>query len=112
MNVSQPALSGYSLTGADAQALSGASVTSNHAISDVRDSDATLTVSSLARIFYTTGAAGENNHGLYFGFSKPATGGVVITNTFTPPSEATLRIVKQIMGGANKRHVHGGCEWP
>ncbi|MEZ4732231.1 MAG: SdrD B-like domain-containing protein [Caldilineaceae bacterium] len=71
--------SGYELTTGNAEALSGASVTSNDPISDTRDSDATL-VGGIATIYYTTGSAGENNHGLDFGFTKPTAGQVDILN--------------------------------
>lgn len=85
--------SGYSLTTLNAAALSGASVSSNHAISDVLDSDAGL-VSGVATIYYTTGSAGQNNHGLDFGFTQPATGTVQIRNTYTPPG--TIQVTKQV----------------
>ncbi|MCW1967173.1 MAG: hypothetical protein KIH69_003510, partial [Anaerolineae bacterium] len=89
--------SGYSLTVPNAAALSG-STSSNHAISDVIDSDAVL-VASIPTIYYTTGSAGQNNHGLDVGFTKPAAGAVQITNV--PPQEASLRIVKTINNGSS-----------
>jgi uncharacterized repeat protein (TIGR01451 family) len=64
----QLVLQPYAITVANAQAVSG-STTSNDAVLDVRDSDATLT-GGLATINYSTGAAGYNNHGLDFGFSQ------------------------------------------
>ena len=74
--ISVAAPSGYTLTLANAN-----SVFTNHAISDTRDSDAYL-VSGVPSIYYTTGSAGQNNHGLDFGFSKPPpTVGLLITNT-------------------------------
>jgi len=79
VNPAQAALSGMNLTLANAAALSGASVISNHAVNDTIDSDAMLT-SSTAKIFYITGAPGENNHGLDFGFAKPAKAVVAIIN--------------------------------
>ncbi|MEI2728789.1 MAG: SdrD B-like domain-containing protein, partial [Candidatus Nanopelagicales bacterium] len=85
-----------SLTVPNAAALSGATV-SNHAISDTIDSDAVL-VAGVATIYYTTGNAGQNNHGLDFGFTPPANGQVDILN-ITPP--ATLQIVKQVTGGTS-----------
>jgi uncharacterized repeat protein (TIGR01451 family) len=67
----QTALLPYTMTIANAQAVSG-SATSNDAILDVRDSDAS-NVGGLATIYYTTGTAGQNNHGLDFGFyQEPA----------------------------------------
>jgi len=77
---------GYSLTVPNAQALAGAGVSSNHAISDVRDSDAWL-VSNIPTIYYTTGTAGQNNHSLDFGFTKPASGQVDILNIAPPPAQ-------------------------
>ncbi|MFZ4663302.1 MAG: SdrD B-like domain-containing protein, partial [Caldilineaceae bacterium] len=71
---------GYSVTTPNAVALTGASVSSNHAISDTRDSDAVL-VGGVATIYYTTGSSGQNNHGLDFGFTQPASGQVDILNT-------------------------------
>ncbi|MFN8489132.1 MAG: SdrD B-like domain-containing protein [Caldilineaceae bacterium] len=71
--------SGYSLTQANAAALSGASATSNQAISDTIDSDAVL-VGGKATIYYTTGSAGQNNHGLDFGFTQPTSGKAAILN--------------------------------
>jgi uncharacterized repeat protein (TIGR01451 family) len=38
-------------------------------------------VGGLATIYYTTGVAGQNNHGLDFGFTQPVAGAVRITNT-------------------------------
>ncbi len=87
INPAVAALSGLGLTTPNAVALSGASVSSNHPISDTRDSDAVL-VSSQARIVYTTGNAGQNNHGLDFGFSPVVGATVRITNT--PPGGFTL----------------------
>ncbi|MCW1968021.1 MAG: DUF11 domain-containing protein, partial [Anaerolineae bacterium] len=69
--------SGYDLTTTDAEG-----VTSNHAISDVRDSDATA-MAGIPTINYTTGDYGQNNHGLDVGFTRPAAGAVQITNV--PP---------------------------
>ncbi|MEM7128145.1 MAG: SdrD B-like domain-containing protein [Chloroflexota bacterium] len=90
---------GYSLTTPNAQAVSG-STTSNDAILDVRDSDALL-VNSTPTILYQTGNAGQNNHGLDFGFVQPASGQVDIENKApeAPPEPATLRIIKQVSGG-------------
>ena len=70
----------YSLTTPNAAAISGASVSSNHAISDTRDSDAVL-VGGVATIYYTTGRAGQNNHSLDFGFTQPVDGQVDILNS-------------------------------
>ena len=78
--------SGYSVTTPNAQALAGASVSSNHAISDTIDSDALL-VSGAATIYYTSGSAGQNNHGLDFGFTQPVSGQVDILN-IAPPAPA------------------------
>ncbi len=44
-----------------------------------------------------TGAAGQNNHGLDFGFVPPAAVAMTITNT-APPS---LSVVKEIVGGSS-----------
>ncbi|MFN8487364.1 MAG: SdrD B-like domain-containing protein [Caldilineaceae bacterium] len=77
--------SGYSVTTANAVALAGASASSDHAISDTIDSDAVL-VSGKATIYYTTGSAGQNNHGLDFGFTKPATGKADILNIAPSPT--------------------------
>ena len=74
----QPVLADLILTQPDAEAING-SPTSNDAILDTRDSDA-LTYNGLATIVYTTGSAGQNNHGLDFGFVLPAIGEVEITN--------------------------------
>jgi uncharacterized repeat protein (TIGR01451 family) len=60
----QIALRLYTLTVSDAD-----ENTDNDALSDVRDSDATLT-GGLDTIAYTTGAPGENNHGLDFGYVR------------------------------------------
>lgn len=79
INTAQTALSGMNLTLANVAALSGASVISNHAVSDTIDSDAML-AGGLAKIFYVTGAPGENNHSLDFGFAKPAKAAVAIAN--------------------------------
>ncbi len=59
------------LTGANASqpANGNLSATDNHAITDVADSDATLSGAN-AVIAYTTGGPGANNHGLDFGFSS------------------------------------------
>jgi SdrD B-like domain/Domain of unknown function DUF11 len=85
--------SGYSLTQPNTQALAGAGVSSNHAISDTRDSDAVL-VGETATIYYTTGSAGQNNHGLDFGFTQPASGRVGIVNTYTA-APITYALAKQ-----------------
>jgi len=66
--------SGYSLTQANANGVSG-----NTAITDVRDSDAAL-VGITPTIYYTTGSAGQNNHGLDFGFTQPTAAQVDIVN--------------------------------
>ncbi len=85
INPNQSTLSAYMTTAANAGAISG-SPTSNDAILDTRDSDATL-VNGLATINYTTGGAGSSNHGLDFGFSPPAP---TATPTNTPaPATAT-----------------------
>ncbi len=70
INPTQGGLSGLTLTQANTAARNGTSATSNNAISDTIDSDAVL-VNSLATIDYTTGNAGQNNHGLDFGFHAP-----------------------------------------
>ena len=72
--------SGMSVTAANAASLTGATATSNHAISDTIDSDAAL-VGGQATIYYTTGSAGQNNHSLDFGFTQPVSGRVDILNT-------------------------------
>ncbi|MBX3010759.1 MAG: hypothetical protein KF832_04595 [Caldilineaceae bacterium] len=69
----------YSLTAANQAALSGATASSNDPISDTIDSDAVL-IGGKATIFYTTGGAGQNNHGLGFGFAQPVSGQVDILN--------------------------------
>ncbi|CAN5605541.1 hypothetical protein BH10CHL1_BH10CHL1_03290 [soil metagenome] len=71
--------SGYSVTAANAVALTGAGATSNHAISDTIDSDAVL-MGGKAAIYYTTGTGGQNNHGLDFGFTQPVNGQADIVN--------------------------------
>ncbi len=95
INPAQTALSGFGLTTPNAQAISD-SPTSNHAISDTRDSDAYL-VNGTPSIYYTTGTAGQNNHGLDFGFVRPATVPMAITNVAPP----TLEVVKTIVGGSS-----------
>ncbi len=78
----QPTLADLILTQPNAEAING-SPTSNDAILDTRDSDA-LNYNGLATIIYTTGSAGQNNHGLDFGYVlSNATGLVEITNV--PP---------------------------
>lgn len=68
VNTAQAALVGLSLTTANSPA--SGSDTTNNAITDVRDSDATPAVTgSFAVIGYTTGGAGATNHGLDFGFT-------------------------------------------
>ena len=65
----QGALNGAQLTQANANG-----ITNNTAITDVRDSDAILApppgggASNTPTIYYTTGAAGQSNHGLDIGF--------------------------------------------
>ncbi|MBX3015727.1 MAG: hypothetical protein KF832_29680, partial [Caldilineaceae bacterium] len=86
---------GYALTMPNAEALSGASVSSNHAISDTRDSDAVL-IGGLATIYYTTGSAGQNNHGLDFGFTEPVDGLAEILNIAPPPVPGGFSISKAI----------------
>ncbi|HUN22002.1 MAG TPA: SdrD B-like domain-containing protein [Anaerolineales bacterium] len=70
----QPPLSGMKLTTINAPqpANAGASATTNNPITDVADSDANM-LGDTAIISFTTGAAGENNHGLDFGFALPRT---------------------------------------
>ncbi len=71
VDATQAALSGKSLTTPNSAAGgNGVPNTSNDAITDVRDSDATLT-GNVAIISYTTGGAGASNHGLDFGFAVP-----------------------------------------
>ncbi|MEM7130355.1 MAG: hypothetical protein AAF702_28785 [Chloroflexota bacterium] len=70
---------GFALTGANTDAVDGFSYSNNDNISDVRDSDAKL-VGGMPTILYTTGSAGQNNHGLDFGFALPASGQVGILN--------------------------------
>ncbi|MFN8488963.1 MAG: SdrD B-like domain-containing protein [Caldilineaceae bacterium] len=84
--------SGYNLTQANAAALIGGSATSNHTISDTIDSDAAL-VNGKATIFYTTGSAGQNNHGLDFGFTQPVSGQVGIINT----APGVIQVTKQVV---------------
>jgi uncharacterized repeat protein (TIGR01451 family) len=79
VGLTQAALNGFDLTAANADGL-----TTNDAIADVRDSDATA-VNGLARIVYTTGGPGRNNHGLDFGFEQGSIGHVEIVNTPPPP---------------------------
>jgi uncharacterized repeat protein (TIGR01451 family) len=68
VSTTQAALAGLSLTTANSPA--SGSDTTNNAITDVRDSDATPAVTgSFAVIAYTTGGAGATNHGLDFGFT-------------------------------------------
>ena len=50
------------------------------AIGDTIDSDAVL-VGGQATIYYTTGSAGQNNHGLDFGFTQPLSGNAGIVNS-------------------------------
>lgn len=85
---------GYSLTVPNAQAISG-SPSSNDSISDTRDSDAVL-IDNVATILYTTGAFGENNHGLDAGFARPVAGSVNVTNTPPPPPQ--IKVVKYTNG--------------
>ncbi len=61
----QAALNGAQLTQANANGLN-----TNNAVADVRDSDAAL-VGGTPTIYYTTGTAGQNNHGLDIGFVTP-----------------------------------------
>lgn len=87
--------SGYGLTTANADALPGGDVSSNHPISDTRDSDALL-LGGLPTINYTTGEAGQNNHGLDFGFTQPLAAQVDILNIapdITPPSLALSKVL-------------------
>ncbi|HQW34287.1 MAG TPA: SdrD B-like domain-containing protein, partial [Thermoflexales bacterium] len=81
INPAQAALSGYTLTVPNAQAVDNSSPTSNDAILDTRDSDAG-TVGGIPTIYYTTGTAGQNNHGLDFGFVKPVTGAASVQNMY------------------------------
>ena len=69
---SQAQLSGKKLTAPNAPqpANGNASATDNNPITDVADSDATISGAN-AVIAYTTGGPGINNHGLDFGFSPP-----------------------------------------
>ncbi|MEM7128148.1 MAG: SdrD B-like domain-containing protein [Chloroflexota bacterium] len=91
ITVATPA--GYSLTTPNAEAVSG-STTSNDAILDVRDSDALL-VNGTPTILYTSGSAGQNNHGLDFGFAQPASGQVDIENR-VPEDLSSIAIVKML----------------
>lgn len=70
----QASLTGMKLTTANAPqpANAGAAATSNDQILDVADSDGAM-LNDNAMIAFTTGAPGENNHGLDFGFSWPLT---------------------------------------
>jgi uncharacterized repeat protein (TIGR01451 family) len=71
VDVTQGALGGRQLTTPNSVAGgNGVPDTSNNAITDVRDSDATQT-GNFAIIPYTTGSAGATNHGLDFGFATP-----------------------------------------
>jgi len=94
----------YRLTAPNTQALDDASVASNDAIRDTRDSDAAL-VGGVATIYYTTGAAGQNNHGLDFGFTQP-TGGftirkeIVTTDGNEPAVSGTFQIVASCPGNS------------
>ena len=80
INPAQTALSAYSLTVANAQAIGG-STASDDPILDTRDSDAYL-IGGQATIYYNTGSAGQNNHGLDFGFTKAAHAAMTITNSY------------------------------
>ncbi|MCB0045886.1 MAG: discoidin domain-containing protein [Caldilineaceae bacterium] len=73
VNTTQPALSGMTLTQANApQPANGdASASDNDAVTDVADSDAVMS-GTTAVIAYTTGPAGSNNHGLDYGFVSEA----------------------------------------
>jgi protocatechuate 3,4-dioxygenase beta subunit len=77
LTVNPTGLSDYTLTVPNAQG-----AYDHNAFSDIRDSDAYI-VSGLATIYYRTGNAGENNHGLDFGFTKAPAATVLITNTYT-----------------------------
>jgi hypothetical protein len=70
----QAALAGKALTVANSNgnSVAGSGVATNDSITDIRDSDAT-TVGTSAEIAYNTGAAGNNNHSLDFGFTTPPT---------------------------------------
>jgi hypothetical protein len=104
---------GYTLTVPNAQALAGASVSSNDAISDVRDSDAVL-IGNVPTIVYTTGSAGKNNHGLDAGYTQPVSASVNITNTppvVVPASGAVvLRKIVTTTDGSNPPSVSGAFE--
>ncbi|MCB0097568.1 MAG: hypothetical protein KDE46_17680, partial [Caldilineaceae bacterium] len=97
-------VAGYQLTVPNAAALDASNLTSNHAISDTRDSDALL-VNNVPTITYTTGDPGQNNHGLDFGFVQPASGQVDILNiaaAVVPPSiaiEKRLNTMAPILPG-------------
>ncbi|MCE7987251.1 MAG: Cna B-type domain-containing protein [Caldilinea sp. CFX5] len=66
VDMTQNKLEGYTDSPANA-----AGITTNAPITDVHDSDYTLS-GSLATIAYTTGTAGQSNHSLDFGFIAPA----------------------------------------
>jgi uncharacterized repeat protein (TIGR01451 family) len=68
----QAALVGKTLTVANSNGdgVAGSGVSTNDSIADARDNDATA-VGTNAEIAYNTGAAGNNNHSLDFGFTTP-----------------------------------------
>ena len=84
-------------------AADGLSYTNNDPLNDVRDSDAKL-VGGTPTIYYTTGSAGQNNHGLDFGFGQPSTGGVDILNK-APASTGTpmIQVDKRFNGVGDYR---------
>lgn len=70
IDVSQLALASRGMSPANAPqpANNGAAATDNHPVTDVADSDASLT-GTTAVIAFSTGGPGSNNHGLDFGFT-------------------------------------------
>lgn len=92
----QPALTLLVLTTPNsAPGGNGVPDTSNNAITDVRDSDATRS-GDFATIVYTTGAAGATNHSLDFGFRNPSP---------APPGERILNLGNQVWSDVNNNGV-------
>ncbi|MCB0111857.1 MAG: hypothetical protein KDE53_38295, partial [Caldilineaceae bacterium] len=97
----------YQLTLANAVALDAVNLFSNDAISDTIDSDALL-VNGMPTILYTTGSAGQNNHGLDFGFTQPVAGQVDILNV--APSLPTVSLGNRVWYDTNNNGIVDGAE--
>ncbi|MEZ4615167.1 MAG: SdrD B-like domain-containing protein [Caldilineaceae bacterium] len=109
LTVATPA--GYELTAANAIALDAANLFSNDAISDTIDSDALLFYdggSQGATILYTTGSAGQNNHGLDFGFTQPINGQVNILNV--APLLPIVSLGNRVWYDTNNNGIVDGAE--